>query len=68
MEEKSIYKRHGGPLLAGPATHGMDEFRTCEVCEGTFEAFEASPGMESTMCPDCAEAYRIWHEATDWMQ
>lgn len=42
--------------------------RTCEVCECEFEAFEESPGVESRMCPDCLEAYQIYHQATDWMQ
>lgn len=68
MNKRSNYKRMGAPLLAGPLTHGVDDIRICEVCECPFEAFEESPGVESTMCPDCAEAYRIWHEATNWMQ
>lgn len=38
----------------------------CEVCGCEYEAGEevCSEGM----CPDCQEAYEIYHQATDWMQ
>lgn len=59
--EVNKYKRVGAPLLAGPTTHGL----VCSVCECEYEV--DADGSNDGMCPDCAEAYRIWHEATDWM-
>lgn len=61
------YRRMGGPQLAGPLTHGNEDIRVCEVCGCDFEAFEEAAGSESTMCPDCLEAYHIYHHATNWM-
>ena len=42
--------------------------QVCEVCSCEYDAASEPEGLPYAMCPDCAEAYQIYHEATDWMQ
>lgn len=45
-----------------------EETKICEICSCEYDANGEPGGLPYAMCPDCAEAYRIYHEATDWMQ
>lgn len=60
--EKNKYKKGLAPMLPGP----MDHPPVCRVCECEYEP--GGEGSSEGMCPDCYEAYQIWHEATGWTE